>query len=77
MKCTFFTENTSYILVCKGRDYAATEDKKKTFMELTLVTAKQPIFMNLNGIKSHDSKNIAIEKACWEEDHNFTKEGCS
>lgn len=46
-------------------------------MELTLVTAKQPIFMNLNGIKSHDSKNIAIEKACWEEDHNFTKEGCS
>ena len=46
-------------------------------MELTLVTAKWSIFMNLNGITSHDSKNIAIEKACQEEDHNFTKEGFS
>ena len=33
-------------------------------MELTLVTAKWSIFMNLNGITSDDSKNIAIEKAC-------------
>ena len=64
MKCTFFTENTTYILVCKGKDYAATEDKKKNLYGTDFSDCQTVYFMNLNGITSHDSKNIAIEKAC-------------
>ena len=53
-----------YILVCKGKDYAATEDKKKNLYGTDFSDCQTVYFMNLNGITSHDSKNIAIEKAC-------------
>ena len=50
IRSTFYTENTLRKLLCKLKDRVATEDKKKSFMKLTVVTGKQCTSVNLNGL---------------------------
>ena len=48
---TLYTESTLRKLFCKPNDQLATEDKKKrSYVKLTLVIAKQSTSVNLNGL---------------------------
>ena len=51
-KSTFYAENTLSLFLCKPKDPVATEDKKKSFMKLTVVTVKQSTSVNLNGLSN-------------------------
>ena len=51
-KSTFYAENTLSLCLCKLKDPVATEDKKKSFMKLTVVTVKQSTSVNLNGLSN-------------------------
>ena len=49
IRSTSYTENTLRKLFCKSKDRVATEDKKISFMKLTVVTVKQCTLVKLNG----------------------------
>ena len=50
IRSTFYTEMTLRKLLCKPKDRVAIEDKKISFMKLTVVTVKQFTLVNLNGL---------------------------
>ena len=50
IRSTCYTEMTLHELLCKPKDRVATEDKKISFMKLTVVTVKRFTLVNLNDL---------------------------
>ena len=50
IRSTFYTESTLHKLLCTRKDQVSTDDKNNIVITLNVVTAKQSISVNQNGL---------------------------
>ena len=81
IRSTSYTGNTLCKLLCKPKDWVATEDKKilfiyyKILLLIDCITVRQCTSVYLQSLKlvirNFNCDNNETAKQCWEPDHNF------
>ena len=83
-RSTFYTERTLGKLLCKLKDWAATEDKNNIVYEVDCSNYKAVYFgeskwflksrlgQHKRSIRNYDREKNETVKHCWEADHDFS-----